>query len=44
MFDGFSKDALDGGTDFDIAYLCPDYSFDRLVNVERSINSSQGCF
>jgi Ca2+-binding RTX toxin-like protein len=43
LFDGFGKDSLDGGIYFDIAYLCPDSAFDRLFNIERSINSSQGC-
>jgi RTX calcium-binding nonapeptide repeat (4 copies) len=44
LFDGFGRDSLDGGTYFDTAYLCPDGAFDRLVSIERSINSSQGCF
>jgi Ca2+-binding RTX toxin-like protein len=43
IFDGYGSDTIDGGTGVDTVYLCPDGSFDRLVNVERFINSSLGC-
>jgi Ca2+-binding RTX toxin-like protein len=43
IFDGYGSDSIDGGTGVDTVYLCPDGAFDRLVSVERFINSSLGC-
>ncbi|HEY5988144.1 MAG TPA: hypothetical protein VIV12_17485 [Streptosporangiaceae bacterium] len=43
VFDGYGSDAIDGGNGVDTVYLCPDGALDRLVNVERVINSSLGC-
>jgi Ca2+-binding RTX toxin-like protein len=43
VFDGYGSDAIDGGNGVDTVYLCPDGALDRLVNVERVINSTLGC-
>jgi hypothetical protein len=43
IFDGYGLDAIDGGTGVDTVYLCPDSVFDRLVSVEKIINSYLGC-
>jgi hypothetical protein len=43
VLDGYGTDVVDGGTGVDTVYLCPDGSFDRLLNSERIINSSLGC-
>jgi Ca2+-binding RTX toxin-like protein len=43
IFDGHGLDAIDGGTGVDTVYLCPDSVFDRLVSVEKIINSYLGC-
>jgi Ca2+-binding RTX toxin-like protein len=43
IFDGYGHDSIDGGTGVDTAYLCPDGLFDRLVSIEKVINSSYAC-